>query len=145
MIEQTTARVARAELTGDPVSADDLARAVEDPAAGALVTFDGRVRDHDGGRPVTAISYSTHPSAEQVLADIAAERAATPGLRAVALAHRVGELEVGETALAVAVSADHRREAFEALSEIVEEVKRRAPVWKRQRFADGTWQWSNLA
>lgn len=144
MTEQATARVVRAALTEDPVSAAELARAVEDRSAGAVVTFDGRVRDHDDGLAVTGITYSAHPSAERVLAEIAAELAVTPGLRAVGVTHRVGELGVGDAALVVAVSADHRQEAFEALTQMVDEVKRRVPVWKCQHFADGSRQWSNL-
>ena len=66
-------------------------------------------------------------------------------MRALGVVHRVGDLAVGEAALAVAVSSDHRAEAFFTCGEIVEEVKKRLPVWKRQTFSDGTSQWSNLA
>ncbi|WP_303138608.1 molybdenum cofactor biosynthesis protein MoaE [Actinomyces sp.] len=138
------ARVARAEVTAAPLSTDSLASGVADPAAGALVTFDGRVRDHDGGRQVTAITYTAHPSATGVLVEIAQEVAERPGIRALGVAHRVGDLEVGETALAVAVSADHRQDAFAALAEIVEEVKRRLPMWKCQHLVDGSREWANL-
>ncbi|MCL3778519.1 MULTISPECIES: molybdenum cofactor biosynthesis protein MoaE [unclassified Actinomyces] len=140
-----SAVVVRAEVTADEVSAAELAQAVEHRAAGAVVTFDGMVRDHDGGRGVTGLTYHTHPTAGAVVTEIAAEVAARPGLRALAVVHRVGELAVGETALAVAVSADHRAPAFDAVRDLVEEVKRRLPVWKHQTFADGSRQWSNLA
>ena len=139
-----SAVVVRAEVTADAVSAGELAQAVEHRAAGAVVTFDGMVRDHDGGRAVTALTYQAHPSAGAVVAQIAAEVAARPGLRALAVVHRVGDLTVGQTALAVAVSADHRAPAFDAVHDLVEEVKARLPVWKHQTFADGTRQWSNL-
>ena len=140
-----TARVARAGVVREPVSVSELAAAVEDRAAGAVVTFDGMVRDHDRGRDVIAIAYSAHPSADEVMARIAREIAGRPGLRAVAVVHRTGDLGIGDTALGVAVSADHRAPAFDAVRDIVEEVKRRLPVWKRQLFADGTHEWSGCA
>ncbi len=139
---QAAARVARAGVIREPVSIPELAAAVQDRAAGAVVTFEGVVRDHDRGREVTAIAYSAHPSADEVIARIAREAAEWPGLRAVAVVHRIGDLGVGETALGVAVSADHRAPAFEAVRDIVEEVKKRLPVWKHQLFADGTREWS---
>lgn len=141
---RTIARVVRAEVVLGRVSVPGLAAAVEDRAAGAVVTFDGMVRDHDRGRGVNGIVYSAHPSAEEVVARIAHEVAGRPGLRALAVVHRVGDLEVGDTALGVAVSADHRAPAFEAVGDIVEEVKKRLPVWKHQLFADGTREWSNI-
>ena len=145
MSDRRGARIVRAEVCEAPVDVAELAAAVEDRAAGAVVTFDGRVRDHDAGRGVVGIAYSAHPSAGEVVARIAAEIAARPGLRALAIVHRCGELGVGQTALAVAVSADHRGPAFEAVHDIVEEIKRRLPVWKRQLFDDGSAEWSNIA
>ncbi|WP_223912753.1 molybdenum cofactor biosynthesis protein MoaE [Actinomyces capricornis] len=145
------ARVVRAEVTHEAISAEELAAQVCDAAAGAVVTFSGVVRDHDQGRGVTGIEYSAHPTAGEVVARIAAQVAASrgagaeAGVTALGLVHRVGELAVGETALAVAVSAPHRAQAFAACSELVEEVKRQLPVWKRQHFTDGTSQWSNMA
>lgn len=139
------ARVMRAEVSDQPVHVSELICAVDDPGAGAVVTFDGMVRNHDAGRGVAGIAYSAHPTAGDVVAQIADEIAARPGLRAVAVVHRVGDLRVGQTALAVAVSADHRAPAFDAVRDIVEEVKKRMPVWKHQMFDDGTRQWSNIA
>lgn len=139
------ARLVRAEVTPDPVRVAALAAAVEDRAAGAVVTFDGMVRDHDGGRGVTAIAYSAHPSAGRVVEEIVRGIAARPGLRAVAVVHRIGDLGIGDTALGVAVSADHRAPAFEAVRDVVEQVKERLPVWKQQVFDDGTREWSNCA
>ncbi|CED90122.1 MAG: molybdenum cofactor biosynthesis protein MoaE [Actinomyces succiniciruminis] len=139
----STARIVRAEVTSASLDTARLAVAVADPAAGAVATFDGRVRNHDDGRGVSGISYSAHPSASEVIGQIAARIASRDGLRALAVAHRVGELGVGETALAVAVSADHRAAAFAAVSDIVEEIKARLPVWKQQILADGSRVWSN--
>lgn len=116
-------------------------RAVDHPRAGAVVTFSGQVRDHDGGRAVTCIEYVAHPTAERVLADVVAEVVAGTEAEAVAVTHRVGELAIGESAIVVAVSAAHRHEAFTACSLIVDEVKHRLRVWKRQVFADGSEEW----
>ena len=139
------ARVVRAEVTEAPVSVTELADAVQDAAAGAVVTFEGVVRNHDAERAVTGIGYSCHPTAGQVVKQIAQDVAQQGRVRALGVVHRVGDLSVGEVALAVAVSSDHRAEAFAVCSQIVEEVKERLPVWKRQTFTDGSSQWSNIA
>ena len=139
-----TARVVRAEVTESPISVTELADAVQDAAAGAVVTFEGVVRNHDAERAVTGIGYSCHPTAGQIVEQIAQDVAQQGRVRALGVVHRVGDLSVGEAALAVAVSSDHRAEAF-AVCQIVEEVKERLPVWKRQTFTDGSSQWSNIA
>ncbi|RMI09141.1 molybdenum cofactor biosynthesis protein MoaE [Cellulomonas triticagri] len=133
--------VVRTGITTAPVSAAVLAAAVGRPAAGAVVTFDGVVRDHDGGRPVQGVEYVAHPSAGAVLADVAARVAGRHEVDALAVEHRTGELAVGDGALAVAVAAAHRAEAFRAAADLVDEVKAALPVWKRQVFADGTHEW----
>jgi molybdopterin synthase catalytic subunit len=118
-------------------------RAVADRRAGAVVSFLGVVRDHDHGREVTLLEYEGHPGAAAVLREVAAEVAAEPGVIAVAVSHRVGRLDIGDVALAAAVSSAHRAAAFAACARLVEEVKARLPVWKRQVFADGTDEWVN--
>ncbi len=138
------ADVLRAVVGEEPLDVAEHAALVDHAAAGAVVTFAGVVRDHDGGRPVRGLEYSAHPSAAAVVAQVAADVAARArGVRAVAVSHRVGRLEIGEVALACAVAADHRREAFETCAELVEEIKRLLPVWKHQAFADGTDEWVN--
>ena len=119
--------------------------AVQDRAAGATVTFAGVVRDQDGGASVIELEYQAHPTAGAVVADVAADLAAREGVIAVAVTHRYGLLGVGDIALVAAVSAAHRREAFEACSDLVDEVKRRLPVWKRQVFTDGHDEWVGSA
>jgi len=115
-------------------------------AAGAVVGFAGVVRDHDGGRTVTRLEYSAHPSAQQTLADVAAEIAADcHGVRAIAVSHRIGTLQIGDAALVAAVAADHRGTAFETCARLVDTVKARLPVWKHQFFADGSDEWVNSA
>ena len=145
MTDRRGARIVRAEVREAPVDVAELAAAVEDRAAGAVVTFEGVVRNHDADRGVSGIGYSCHPTAGQIVKEIARDVAERAGLRALAVVHRYGELGVGQTALAVAVSADHRGPAFEAVHDIVEEIKRRLPVWKRQFFDDGSAEWSNIA
>jgi molybdopterin synthase catalytic subunit len=108
-----------------------------------VVSFAGVVRDHDGGRSVVELEYEAHPSAADVLAQVAAEIAADPAVYGVAVSHRVGRLEIGEVALAAAVSTAHRATAFALCGRLVDEVKARLPVWKRQVFADGTDEWVN--
>lgn len=115
--------------------------AVEDVRAGGVASFVGTVRSRDGGRDVASLGYSAHPTAAAVLADIAAEIAGRPGVVAVAVLHREGELGLGEVAVVAAVAAEHRREAFEGCALLVDELKARVPIWKHQRFGDGTDEW----
>jgi molybdopterin synthase catalytic subunit len=130
-------------VTSDPLDVAAHERAVAHPAAGAVVSFCGVVRDHDGGRGVVELEYEAHPSAGQVLAEVAGEIAADPAVYRVAVSHRVGRLEIGEVALVAAVSTAHRAAAFAACARLVDEVKERLPVWKRQVFTDGTEEWVN--
>jgi len=133
------------ELSDRPLDLGAHLGAVRLRAAGADVSFAGVVRDHDHGRSVTGIEYLAYPTAAQVLLEVAQEIAALPGVLAVAVSHRVGELAIGDAALVAAVSCAHRREAFEACARLVDEVKARLPVWKRQVFDDGTDEWANCA
>lgn len=138
------ARVLRAVVVDEPLSVEEHAALVDDPAAGAVVTFAGVVRDHDGGRGVRDLDYEGHPSARPVIEEVAAAVAGRhPGVRSVAVSHRIGALAIGDVALACAVAAEHRAEAFAACAELVDEVKARLPIWKHQRFTDGTDEWVN--
>jgi molybdopterin synthase catalytic subunit len=131
-------------VTEEPLSVDEHAALVNDAGTGAVVTFAGTVRDHDHGRDVLTLDYSGHPSAAEVIERVAGEVGGRyPGLRAVAVSHRIGPLRVGDVALAVAVGAEHRKEAFAACAELVDEVKAQLPIWKHQTFADGTDEWVN--
>ena len=134
-----------ADVVSEPISAAALASLVNDTAAGATVTFSGDVRDHDHGRVVERLEYEAHPSAAQVLAEVATDVASRYDLIALAVVHRVGPLAIGDCALAAAVSAAHRGEAFAACTALVDEVKARIPVWKHQYFDDGTDEWVNCA
>jgi molybdopterin synthase catalytic subunit len=118
-------------------------RAVTRTSAGAHVVFCGVVRDVDHGRRVVELDYEAHPTAEQVLRDVAAQFAALPSIDGLAVSHRIGRLVIGDVALVAAVSSMHRREAFDVCARLVDEVKHRLPVWKRQVFDDGTDEWVN--
>ena len=137
--------VVHSEVTDEPISVDAAAAAVATHASGAVVTFSGTVRNHDHGRSVVSLDYEGHPSASEVLADVAAEVAARHDILGVAVMHRVGPLSIGDAALVAAVSAAHRDTAFAACSDLVDTTKERLPVWKHQIFADGTDEWVNCA
>jgi molybdopterin synthase catalytic subunit len=132
-----------AGISSEAIGLDAVEEFVRAAENGAVVSFGGVVRDHDGGRSVSALEYQAHPEAERFIAECCREVAASTGLRVAAL-HRVGALEIGDTALVAAVAAPHRREAFEACAELVELIKKRVPIWKRQRFADGVSEWVGL-
>ena len=135
-----------AALTDQPISLAEHEELVSHQAAGAVVGFVGMIRDHDGGRQVTKLEYSAHPSAADVLAEVVAAVAAqSTGTRAIAASHRIGVLQIGEAALVVAVAADHRQAAFATCSQLVDVIKAQLPVWKRQVFADGTDEWVGSA
>ena len=141
-----SAVVVRVELTENPIALPEYEALVAHEAAGAVVGFSGVVRDHDGGRSVLRLEYSAHPTALQTLKAVAAEIAAeSVGVRAIAVSHRIGTLNIGDAALVAAVAADHRRAAFETCARLVDTVKERLPVWKHQHFADGTDEWVNSA
>ncbi len=138
--------VVRAAVTDKPIVLAEHEELVSRPAAGAVVGFVGMIRDHDHGRQVLRLEYSAHPSAPDVIAEVVAGVAARfTGVRAVAASHRIGVLEIGEAALVVAVAADHRQAAFSSCAELVDAIKARLPVWKRQLFADGTDEWVGCA
>lgn len=134
-------QVRLAQVTDRPIDVGAHTAAVAGVASGAVVSFAGVVRNHDGGRLVTSIEYQAHPTAAAVLARVVAEVTAGSEAEAVAVSHRVGPLAVGEAALVVAVAGVHRAEAFATAMELVDEIKRQLPVWKRQVFADGTDEW----
>jgi molybdopterin synthase catalytic subunit len=131
------------QITDQPLDLAAHEAAVADPRAGAVVSFQGVVRDHDHGRGVVSLDYEGHPSAADVLREVAEEVAQDPDVFAVAVSHRVGALKVGDVALVAAVSTAHRAAAFAACARLVDEAKARLPIWKRQVFTDGTDEWVN--
>lgn len=125
-------------LTDGPIDVDALERSVVDTGRGALVTFVGRARDQaDDGRVVTELEYEVYPEmAAAVLDEIAAEAEARWGA-VVAVVHRHGLVPIGEAAVAIVTAAAHRGEAYEANRFVIEAIKERLPIWKRERFVDG--------
>jgi molybdopterin synthase catalytic subunit len=115
--------------------------AVSDAGAGGATVFVGAVRDHDGGRSVSRLEYSAHPTAHDRLVEVAAEVAAEFDVVAVAAVHRLGVLAIGDLAVVSAVSAAHRGTAFEASRALIDRLKERVPIWKHQVFSDGTEEW----
>ena len=135
----------RADVTKEIIEVEQLAALVRDKRAGAVVVFSGDVRDHDGGKEVLSLTYEIHPTANDQIAIITQALLKERDVVKVALSHRYGEIEIGETAFAVAVSAVHREAAFETCSALVDEIKAKLPIWKHQRFSDGTDEWVNTA
>ena len=129
-------------LSETPIDAAALRITLEDPAAGGCVTFEGWVRNHNEARAVTRLDYQAFaPLAEGEGEAILAEATARFALRAARCVHRVGALAIGDMAVWVGVSADHRDAAFAACRWIVDEVKRRVPIWKNEHYADGESGW----
>ena len=134
-------RVRHAAVGTEEITVAAMAAAVADPRCGAVVTFDGVVRDHDGGRGVDRLEYTSHPSAPAVIAEVASEIAERYPDALVAVAHRVGPLAIVDSALVCAIAAPHRKQAFVACDELVDTVKQRVPIWKHQVFDDGASEW----
>lgn len=136
-----TDRVVLADVVGRTIGVDEVAAVVATDQDGAVVTFAGVVRDHDDGKGVTALHYERHPSAGDVIAEVAATIATEHPEVRIAVLHRVGSLGVGDVALAAAVSSAHRGHAFAACGALIDLVKERVPIWKHQRFTDGSDEW----
>ena len=134
-----------AVVTDAPVHIQELSKLVANPHSGAIVTFCGDVRDHDGGKEVASLLYEIHPSAPEQIKLITESVIGRFEIEKVAVAHRYGQIPSGETAFAVAVSAAHRQAAFDACAAIVDEVKAKLPIWKHQKFTDGSDEWVNCA
>ena len=126
-------------IVEEPLSADAVAGTVADPAAGGIVVFSGVVRNEKDGRPVKYLEYEAHaPMAETTMRGIGeAVRRRWPSVKRVAVLHRVGRLEIGESSVIIAVSAAHRQEAFEACHFAIDALKQTVPVWKKEYFEDG--------
>src|SRR3954454_4641108 len=128
-------------LTSDPIELSSLMTRVQSSEQGGIACFLGTVRNHHGGREVARLEYSAYqPMAEAECARIVTE-AENRWNCTVALEHRVGTLSIGDIAVAIAVASAHRDEAFTACRYVIEEVKRRVAIWKREFFADGTVEW----
>lgn len=131
-----------ARIVHHPIRPDAILGEVGDDGDGAVLLFLGTVRNHAEGRPVEGIHYEAYEAmAREVLEEILREVAEHTGVPRLAAVHRIGELEVGEVSIAIAVSSPHRDAGYQASRLVIEEVKRRLPVWKKERYGDGGEEW----
>lgn len=137
-------RVALSRMSAEPLDTAACLAAVTDERAGGIGLFVGVVRSDDHGKAVTSLTYEAHPTADRVLAEVCA-RIAAEDVVAVAAEHRTGDLAIGDLAVVVAVSAVHRGEALAATHRLIDAVKDEVPIWKHQRFADGTTEWVGIS
>jgi molybdopterin synthase catalytic subunit len=134
----------RAALVSHPIEVSDLIAEVADVSTGATAVFAGTVRDMNDGRAVSGIEYSAYTAmAERELLRIAQEAARAFAPLNVVVEHRVGSLDLGEVSVGIATSQAHRGAAIDGMRFVIEEIKRRVPIWKRECYADGTREWVN--
>jgi molybdopterin synthase catalytic subunit len=133
--------VVLADVGESPLSVDHVLDAVRHPRAGGIATFIGVVRECDNGRGVEALEYTSHPSAPQVLRELAERVSTGRDVIRLAVVHRVGHLEIGDIAVVVAVSAAHRGAALDVCRELIDAVKATVPIWKHQILQDGSDEW----
>ncbi len=131
-----------AEIVRDPIDPPTVLSRVGSDADGAAVLFLGIVRDHADGRSVTGMRYDAYEEmAGEVVRAIADDASTRFGTDRIVVLHRIGELSVGEVSVAIAVSSPHRAEAYEASRYVIEEIKRRLPVWKKEHYVEGDDAW----
>ena len=140
----TVVTVTLAEIRETPLSVDEVLASVADPRAGGTCLFVGTVRNHDHAQDVTHLDYSAHPQAAETARSIAERLAGDGRAVRIGVVHRVGRLEVGDVAVVVGVSAEHRGEAFDVCRALIDEFKATVPIWKHQQFADGGDEWVGL-
>ena len=124
-----------------PLDVEEVLAAVGDDAAGGVTLFVGKVRDHDGGKGVTGLEYSAHPSALERLLEVCRAVAGEYDVHALAAVHRIGTLAIGDAAVIVACASAHRGVAFDASRALIDTLKAEVPIWKHQAFSDGTDEW----
>jgi molybdopterin synthase catalytic subunit len=129
------------ELRETPLDVAEVVAALDDDASGGLTLFVGRVRDHDSGKGVTGLDYSAHPSALDRMREVCQRVADEYDVHGIAAVHRVGTLAIGDIAVVVATTTAHRGEAFDASRTLIDTLKAEVPIWKHQRFTDGSEEW----
>ena len=133
-------------ISTDPIDVTALTRALDDSRAGACVTFEGRVRDRNEGHAVLSLEYEAYTRLAEAEGErILAEARARFGLVKAVGVHRVGHLQLGEIAIWIGITAEHRGPAFDACRYVIDEAKARLPVWKKEHYASGTTAWINCA
>ena len=131
-----------AEITAEPLDGGQLSARLRTVEDGAVVVFEGRVRDSNAGRPVVRLRYEAYAEmAERVLSEIASEAGLRYEVGAVGAAHRTGSLELGDASVIVVTVAAHRGAAYEASRYVIEAIKQRLPIWKEEHYADGSSAW----
>jgi len=131
-------------VTAEPLSVQQVSDLVKRPTDGAVVTFDGIVRNNFDGRPVRYLAYEAYAAmAEKKMAEVGAEVQQKFAIGEIAMVHRIGRLEIGESSIVIAVAAPHRHAAFEACAYAMDRVKAEVPVWKKEFFGDGADHWVN--
>ena len=129
-------------ISAEPVDVEALRRALEEASVGAVVCFEGRVRDHNDGRGVHGLSYQAYAElAEAEGARIVEEARARFAIVQVTCVHRIGDLALGDVAVWAGVSAGHRAAAFDACRYVIDAVKARVPIWKREHYVEGASEW----
>lgn len=132
----------RCSVTTDPIDAAGLLASCASASDGAAILFVGVVRDHNEGRPVDHLDYEAYPPmAEAALREIVREARERWEVGEISVIHRYGRLEIGEASVAIAVAAPHRDAAYEASRYVIEELKKRVPIWKREGYGDGGSEW----
>lgn len=137
-------RVRLAEITEQPLSVDRLVGLVSDRGTGGIAVFVGVVREQDSGAEVASLDYTQHPTASAALQASAERVADAHDVRAVAVAHRIGHLEIGDLAVVVATGAVHRGPALDACRNLIDDLKSSVPIWKEQHLTSGEVTWVGL-
>lgn len=142
MVESMNGAVVQFSLSADMIEPVVLSQSLADPRAGAVVTFDGRVRNHNDGREVSCLEYQAYPAlVEKTGKRILEEEAGKHGLYRATAVHRTGPLEIGDAAVWVGVASAHRAAAFDGARAIMERLKYELPIWKKETYADGEIEW----
>ena len=132
----------RTAIVDDPIDTSAILAEVASARNGASVLFVGTVREMNDGRDVTGMEYTAYREmAERELRDVACEAVTRFGTDDIVVIHRVGALEIGEASVAIATAHPHRASAFDAARYVIEELKQRVPIWKREHYTDGTREW----
>ena len=130
-------------IIAEPIDIAGVIKSVKADEAGAIDVFVGTTRNHSGGRAVTGLDYEAYvPMALKTLASVEQEARSRWNLIDVAVVHRIGKVEIGEASVVIAVSSAHRDEAFQACRYLIDRLKEVVPIWKREYFADGSFEWS---
>jgi molybdopterin synthase catalytic subunit len=134
------------KIVSEPIEIESLKMTLEDAQAGACVTFEGWVRNHNEGKPVQALDYQAYATLAETEGNrILAEARERFSLQTIVCVHCTGVLQIGDLAVWVGVTAAHRGGAFDGCRYVIDEVKARVPIWKKEHYADGVSEWINCA